>query len=170
MVTKKQQVENSVPWVYENHFAVSDGNVPEWATSFVYVIRHEIPVDGGRDGSIIKLYVGKKQLTTNRRKRIGVREKVATKTRKTFKTEVKISDWQNYWGSSASLKEARKSGIGTWDRIILYWCHSKKHATYIELRTQMEFRVLERESYNDNINGSLYRRDLIRPVKSTANG
>lgn len=160
-VAKSKQIA-TVPWTY-NYSHIGEVSIPDWACAFVYVIRHQI---GEGPDRLIKLYVGKKQLMTKRRKRIGIREKVATKTRKTFKTETKVSDWQNYWGSSNSLKMAKESGIGTWDRIILYWCHSKKHATYLELRTQMEYRVLENESYNDNINGSIYRKDLIRLTKT----
>lgn len=146
--------EQHIPWMFMG-MEVRDVTVPEWAVSYVYLIEHQI-------GNRTMVYVGKKQLMSTRRKRIGVREKVATKTRKTFKVEKKDSGWSEYWGSSNSLKMARNEGLGTWKRTILYWCYSKKNATYLELRTQMLMRVLETESYNDNINGSIYRYDTDR--------
>lgn len=156
---QKDKVE--VPWVYEGSI-VTEESVPEWAVSYVYLIQHEVP--GGEGGGKTIIYVGKKALSTNRRKRIGVREKAATKTKKTYKVEKKSSNWSEYWGSSKSLLQARESGIGEWHRTILHWCYSKKNATYLELRTQMQMRVLEEYSYNENINGSIYRPDTNRQL------
>lgn len=132
-------------WMF-NGKIVTQADIPEWAVSFIYIIRHTT----APRGQIID-YVGKKQLLSNRRKKIGVREKITTKTRKRYKTVTTNSDWQKYWGSSKSLKAAKETGIGTWTRTILHWCHSKKHASYLETKTQFEFDVLGRETYNDHI-------------------
>ncbi len=154
MIANKEADE--VPWTWRGTLnIVHEEEVPSWAVAYVYVITHHIP------GKSAKIYIGKKHLTTKRRSKIGVREKASTGTRKRFKTVTKVSNWQKYWGSSKSLLEARKSGIGTWSRAIIEWCHSKKHATYCELKNQFHNRVLEIDSYNDNINGSIYRRDIV---------
>lgn len=135
--------------------------VPEWAVGMVYVIEH-IPDDAVKGLSVP--YVGKKLLTSTKRSKIGVREKTATKTRKTYKVVKKNSGWENYWGSSKSLHAARETGEGTWKRTIIEWCYSKKNMTYTELKYQLLLGVLERESYNDNINGSIYRTDCNKEL------
>lgn len=153
----KNKMETS-KWIWSGtRSPVENDNIPEWAVAFVYIIEHTT-ADG------YKLYVGKKQLQSTTRKKIGVREKAATATRKTYKTTTKASNWQDYWGSSKSLKEAKAEGSGTWRRIIVEWCYSKKNATYCELKHQFLMNVLEGDSYNDNINGSLYRHDTNRQL------
>jgi len=138
-----------VPWKFNGG---RDTVVPDYAVGFIYVITHKLM---GRE----IVYVGKKQLHSTRRKRIGVREKAATKTRKTFKVEKKDSDWQNYWGSSKTLHAARETGEGTWTRTIVEWCYSKKNMSYCETKWQFEMKVMKYPSYNDHI-GNWYAMDI----------
>jgi len=144
-----EEIRQEVPWRCNG-----DRNVltPEWAIGFVYVIAHKLL---GRE----IVYVGKKMLHSTRRKRIGVREKAATKTRKTFKVEKKDSNWAEYWGSSKTLHVAREKGEGTWTRTIVQWCYSKKNLSYEECRWQMLMQVMNKPSYNDHI-GNWYAQDI----------
>ncbi len=144
-------------WQYEGS---KEFEIPTWAVGYVYAIVHTVYIDYEREQII---YIGKKLLNSTRRKKIGVREKAATKTRKTYKTEVKNSGWDSYWSSCAEIKEARKKDEGTWSREIIEWCHSKKHLSYCEIKWMFHYKVLETNTYNGNICGKWYRRDLIKP-------
>ena len=132
-------------------------HIPAWAVGMVYLIVHTIP--GSRGGSEQIVYIGKKMLHSTRRKRIGVREKAATKTRKTYKVEKKDSGWVDYWSSSKSLHAARETGEGTWERHVLQWCYSKKNMSYYEALYQYQFDVMNKPSYNDHI-GNFYALDI----------
>ncbi len=152
--------EENVPW-YWNGKPVKPEDIPEESVGFIYEIEHEIP--DGQGGSKILIYIGKKLLQSSRKKRITKREIKATGTRKRVRIEKKDSGWNDYWGSSKVLIEARNSGQGEWFRTIVEWCHSKKHMSYCEHKWQFHMKVLERDSYNENIGSHWYRRDLIKP-------
>lgn len=73
----------------------------------------------------------------------------------------KESDWETYWGSSKLIKQDLKDlGEDCFTREILTLCKSKKQLSYYEVYWQMHYRVLQIESYNDNIQGRFYRKDL----------
>jgi len=107
-------------------------------------------------------YIGKKSLYSNIKKRIGVREKKSTGTRKTFERIRKESDWQKYYGSSKELKEdITKLGKENFHREILELCCSKKYLSYSEFAWQVKLDVLKtNKSYNGNILGRWYSRDM----------
>lgn len=156
---KKQQVDEvQIPWKFNGGREVV---VPEWAIGFVYLITHKI-------GRKELLYVGKKQLTINRKQKIGKRAIASERADRadgkahTVRRVVKSSGWEHYWGSSKSLHAARETGEGTWQRTIVVWCHSKKHMSYEETKWQYMMKVLETESYNDHIQ-NWFRKDLIKP-------
>ena len=65
-------------------------------------------------------------------------------------------------GSSKELlADIKESGEDVYMRDILHFCYSKKQLTYYEINYQMKYNVLEVDSYNDNILGKFYRKDLI---------
>jgi hypothetical protein len=108
-----------------------------------------------------KFYIGKKVFTSSQKKRIGVREKTQTKTRKIFKNVTKESDWKKYYGSCKELKEDVKIlGPERFDRQILKLCCTKKYLNYCELANQILSDCLIRNSYNGNILGRYYNRDM----------
>ena len=73
----------------------------------------------------------------------------------------KESDWESYWGSSKLIKQDLKDlGEDCFTREILTLCKSKKQLSYYEVYWQMHYKVLQIESYNDNIQGRFYRKDL----------
>lgn len=108
-----------------------------------------------------KFYIGKKSLYHSRKKKISATEKRLTGTRKTFRTEVKESDWLHYHGSSKELSaDISKLGNKHFKREILELCCSKKYLTYCELSWQVKLDVLKKDSYNGNILGRYYNRDM----------
>lgn len=73
----------------------------------------------------------------------------------------KESDWETYWGSSKLIKQDLKDlGEDCFTREILTLCKSKKQLSYYEVYWQMHYRVLQTDSYNDNIQGRFYRKDV----------
>jgi len=152
-------------WKFENKIINSIDDMPENTIGFVYEIKH---IPSGQ------IYIGKKQLFSERnvkigkrelaqikeeRKRLGMRGRVPAK-----KKVIKEMDWQNYYGSSPTMKELVKSGSADeFDRNIIRFVDSKKKLTYYEEKELYTRSVLEsdNEYINDNIAGRFFRRDLI---------
>jgi len=96
-----------------------------------------------------RCYIGKKLFKSTRTKVIkGKRKKVR-----------KDSDWRDYYGSNAALKEDVASlGPENFTREILHLCKSKGTANYLEMKEQIDRRVLESEDwYNDWIMVKVHR-------------
>ena len=111
-----------------------------------------------------RFYIGRKVLYNNVSK-ILTKKEIAEwdkpgrvpKKRKIHKE----SDWESYWGSSKLIKQDLKDlGEDCFTREILTLCKSKKQLSYYEVYWQMHYKVLQIESYNDNIQGRFYRKDL----------
>jgi len=78
--------------------------------------------------------------------------------------EIKESNWIDYYGSSKLVTEDIKlCGKDAFTREILRVCTTKKQMSYWETYYQMVLKVLEVESYNENIAGKWYRRD-VNPI------
>lgn len=83
-------------------------------------------------------YIGKKLFWSMRRKQI--KGKV-----KRVKTE---SDWKKYWSSSEELKgDVSRLGQENFKREILHLCFGKGELSYLEVREQIDNRVLEQPSH-----------------------
>jgi dissimilatory sulfite reductase (desulfoviridin) alpha/beta subunit len=108
-----------------------------------------------------QIYIGKKSLFHTKKKRISQREKTETKTRKTFEFVKKESDWLKYYGSSKTLTDdVKKYGVDNFRREILELCKTKKYLSYAEFAWQVKLDVLRTNSYNGNILGKWYSRDM----------
>lgn len=108
-----------------------------------------------------KFYIGQKSLYHSRKKKISATEKRLTGTRKKFRTEIKESDWLLYHGSSKDLtNDISKLGNKYFKREILELCCSKKYLSYCELSWQVKLDVLKTDSYNGNILGRYFHRDM----------
>ena len=108
-----------------------------------------------------KIYIGKKTLKFIRKKKITQKVKKATGTRKTYERTITESDWKDYYGSSKELQaDVVKYGKQSFTREILELCCSKKYLSYAEIAWQMKYDVLKRESYNGNILGRYYLKDM----------
>jgi hypothetical protein len=105
-----------------------------------------------------KQYIGKKFFSKAGYKTVkGKRKKIR-----------KPSDWLTYWGSNKQLNEDVKTlGEHNFSREILYLCKSRSECAYLELREQIDRRVLESEDfYNDWIMVKI-RKDHIKSLKNT---
>lgn len=96
--------------------------------------------------------------TTNNKKYVGKKLAKFKKTRpplkgrKNKRREKIESDWQDYWGSSDSLKaDVAELGADKFTREILHFCNSRGLMSYLEAREQFERRVLETDEYYNGI-------------------
>lgn len=108
-----------------------------------------------------KFYIGKKSLQFTRKTAVTKKEKLETGTRRKTKRVSKESDWINYWGSSKDLTaEIKVQGKNMYKREILELCCTKKYLNYCELAYQIKHDVLTNNSYNGNILGRYFLRDM----------
>ena len=108
-----------------------------------------------------KIYIGKKQLEYSRKTAITKKEKAETGTRKRTKRVTKQSNWLDYWGSCKELTaEIKNEGKKMFKREIIEICCTKKYLNYSELSHQIKNDVLNNNSYNGNILGRYFPRDL----------
>lgn len=115
-----------------------------------------------------KFYIGKKTLLTTQNKKLGKKEllnqPITRGRKKTTKLEIKESNWKDYIGSNKNLiNDAKNNNFNNIKKEILYFATSKKELTYLETRTQFDYRVLERQDcYCDNILSKFYSHDFIK--------
>jgi Putative endonuclease segE, GIY-YIG domain len=125
-------------WLYQGK-EINEDQIDGY-TGFVYLITN---LTNNRR------YIGKKLFKSTRTKVIkGKRKKVR-----------KDSDWRDYYGSNAALKEDVASlGPENFTREILHLCKSKGTANYLEMKEQIDRRVLESDQwYNDWIMVKVHR-------------
>ena len=117
-------------WYYENK-EISDEDIKEY-TGFVYRITNL---------TNNKSYIGKKLFVSTRTKTLKGKSKKVTLD----------SVWRDYYGSNALLKaDVEALGADKFRRDILHLCKSKGTANYLEMREQIDRRVLESDQwYND---------------------
>ena len=114
-----------------------------------------------------KFYIGKKYFYHTSNIKLGKKELAAlpvTRGRKsTTKQVIKESDWRSYWGSSKELQQdVKELGPEFFECVILKLCRDKKELTYYELHYQcINECLLSYDSYNDNILGKFFRKDLV---------
>lgn len=125
-------------WLYQGK-EIDEDQIDGY-TGFVYIITN---LTNNRR------YIGKKLFTSTRTKvSKGKRRKVR-----------KDSGWRDYYGSNANLKEdVARLGPENFTREILHLCKSKGTANYLEMKEQIEHRVLESDEwYNDQIYVRVHR-------------
>lgn len=134
-------------WHYKGEI-IDKIDVDEFPT-FVYVITNLI------DG---RFYIGYKQTTFSKIKQVKGKKK---------KHRVD-SDWLTYWSSSVELNaDLATLGEHNFKREILYLCKSKSMGRYLELREQIDRRVMENPSltYNGIVNARISRMHLKNVLK-----
>ena len=128
---------------------------PEGSIGFVYKIT---------DTKTGKFYVGKKSLENKTKKSLTKKEQAEWDKPGRIpkkKLVVKESNWMDYWGSCKPLVEDLKTvGKQRFKREILRVCFSKKGLSYWETYYQFECKVLHVDSYNENILGKYFRKDV----------
>ena len=142
-------------WILNYKAIDSIEDIPDYENVVGFIYR----ITNARTG---KFYIGKKNLQHSRKTRITKKEKLETKTRKTFKKVIKESDWLTYYGSSKELSaDVAKYGEAYFTREIVQLCKSKKYLSYCEIEWQIKLDVLRADSYNGNILGRYYKKDMI---------
>jgi len=133
-------------WFYNNE---EFNEIPDDVCGFVYLITN---LTNG------KKYCGKKNF-------YFAKSKVVKGRRKKFKVE---SDWKSYYGSNKELiAQVEILGVENFRREILRLCKSKGEMSYIELREQIDRRVMERDDYyNEYILVRVAKKHLKSMVKS----
>lgn len=160
-----------VNWTYKNKDVSTLTDIPDEVEHFVYLITDE----KGRK------YVGKKQIMSNRNvevsesvyRKLKKEGKPVTKTKNKAKSKkgsivwrykkkiAKENSWLNYTGSCVPLNKEIKKGL-KYKKEILYFCRTKKQATYYELKEQFGRSVIENDLYwNENILNKFFKKDLI---------
>ncbi len=126
---------------------------------FIYIITH-IPTD--------KKYIGKKSLYHTTKTKLGKKELLSVPKIQgrpaTFKQVVKGSGWEKYYGSNETILSLIKEGKqDEFTREIIYLAYSKKMLSYLEVKYQFIYGVLENQDIwlNKNINGTYFPADLI---------
>jgi hypothetical protein len=112
-----------------------------------------------------KIYIGRKSLYSNINKKLTKKElseQTGPGRKPTKKLVTSESNWKVYCGSSKELlKDIKEIGEDKFTREILHLCNTKKQLTFYEIQYQIIHKVLEVDSYNDNILGKFYRKDLV---------
>lgn len=109
-------------WLYKGVPLV---DYPEDAIGFVYIIYN---LEDGRQ------YIGKKLLKFRKTKTVKGKKK----------RSLVESDWKDYWGSNDELKaDVVKLGESRFRREIIHFAKNKGTLSYLELKEQMDHRVLE---------------------------
>jgi hypothetical protein len=115
-----------------------------------------------------KFYVGKKVYWHNKKKKLTKKqlaELPPTPGRKPTHEVVRVeSDWKTYWGSNKQLlTDIKQYGEDKFECWIFKQCLTKKQLTYWEMHYQCKEEVLisSNKSYNDNILGKFFTKDLV---------
>ena len=141
-------------WIYENKEVKSLFDIPkDNPFGFIYKITNV---------TLNKIYVGKKNFFSTTLKALGKKELalITDKRKSKFKTVKKESDWMTYNSSCKPLLLDLENGLYEWKKEIIEIALFPKNLTYLELKYQILNDVLGVESYNENILGKFYRRDL----------
>ena len=114
-----------------------------------------------------KFYIGKKVFWNNKKHKL-TKKQLAEQTgpgrKPTFEVIKTESDWKTYWGSNKQLlADIKALGEDHFECLILQVCKTKKQLTYYEMHYQCKFECLVSPSlsYNDNILGKFFSKDLL---------
>jgi hypothetical protein len=126
-------------WYYLNTEVTE---LPEDIVGFVYCITNL---------TTNRKYIGKKLANFSKTKTKTVTTKAGVKKKKKIRYKEE-SDWKTYWSSSEELnKDVKKLGENNFRRDILHFCKSKGKLSYMELKEQVERKVLESDEYLNGI-------------------
>ena len=146
-------------WVdLQNKEYTDISHFPNGCYGFIYIITHK---ETG------KFYIGKKNLSFDRKKKLGKKELALREVKPgripTSKRVITESDWQDYWGSSIELKdEIKKQGQDKFKRTIIQFAFNSKQLTFFEAKYQFAYNVLHVDNcWNNSILGKFSKRDFI---------
>lgn len=145
---KNTKVIRSSEWFYKNKVL---SEIPVDMKYFVYKIT-EI--------STGKFYIGYKGFYSNRKKKLLKSEISTDKRKKTYKIETTESNWKSYNSSNKELETLILSNPEAFNKEVLLLLKTEKTAKYYEQKYQFMLEVLEKDSFNGNIAGKFFRKDL----------
>ena len=148
MGKKIEKTRNLNSWLYQGEELEE---IPLNSSHFVYKITEK---------STGKFYIGYKGFYSNRKKKLLKSEISTDKRKKLYKREIKESDWKSYNSSNKELSELVLKNPSNFTKIILLICYTEKQAKYYEQKFQFTYEVLEKDSFNGNIAGKFFRKDL----------
>ena len=126
-------------WFYNNQEITE---LPEDIVGFVYCITNL---------TTNRKYIGKKLANFSKTKTRTITTKAGVKKKKKIRYKEE-SDWKTYWSSSEELnKDVKELGENNFRRDILHFCKSKGKLSYMELKEQVERKVLESDEYMNGI-------------------
>lgn len=151
-------------WYYQDEIIDILDKFPKNTFGFVYKITN-ICETSPRFGYF---YIGKKQLWSERNVKLSNKELAIIAEEKrpgkkpSKKKVIKESDWLKYYGSEPEIKkDIQEMGKDNFKREIICFAFSKKQLTYLEIKNQMIFEVLEKKNtYNSNIEGRYFKKDF----------
>jgi hypothetical protein len=112
-----------------------------------------------------KFYIGKKAYLHKKRKKLTKKELAAitSKGRKPkYKVEYVDSKWKDYYGSSKELlADIQRYGKEAFKVEKIKDCETRKSLSYWEVYYMFEYDVLRKDTYNGNILGRFYRKDIV---------
>lgn len=121
-------------WLHEN---TEINEVPDGYVGFVYLITN---LKTGRQ------YVGKKNFFSTKRVKVKGRA-----NKRKIKSE---STWRDYFGSNTEINDdVILLGKDSFNREILHFCRSKAEMSYLEIKEQIERKVLFTDKYYNNFIG-----------------
>lgn len=119
------------------------------------------------DYPIGAIYIGKKAFAHSRKVKLSKKAKLLpqNKGKRILKT-TKDSGWRDYYGSAVKLKAfIELVGKENFSREILHFTKTKARNTYMELKEQMDHRVLEVPSFNEWVGGKVWKYQLTDKIK-----
>lgn len=127
-------------WIYNGkEFDPTDEDIKDFM-GFVYLITNNLTG---------KMYIGKKLLWTPKYKMVKRKDKTKPSKRTRYLAQ---SDFREYWSSSNELlKDVETLGSQNFTREVLHLCPSKGTLSYMELREQMDRKVIESDDYYNGI-------------------
>lgn len=112
------------------------------------------------------IYIGKKAFAYSKRSKLSKKAKLLpqNKGKRVLKT-IKDSGWRDYYGSSIELKAfVEEVGKENFSREILHFCPTKAVNTYMEIKEQIEQKVLEVSSFNKWIGAKVWKYQLVTKI------
>jgi hypothetical protein len=141
-------------WIYQHQPISSLKDLPGHETLFGFIYKITNNCTGF-------FYIGKKNFYTRRRKTLRLKEKSNDKRKKNYKILVKESDWLTYWSSSIDVKkDVALLGEKKFTKEMIALSCSSKNLNYQELKYMILYDVLMGQSYNSNIAGRYYKKDV----------
>jgi hypothetical protein len=136
-------------WVYQGK-EFTERDIPPGAVGFIY--RMDLVLDGKSYS-----YIGKKNFFSVTKKKLPKKERPSDKRLKDYVVVYK-TNYQNYYSSNTTVKEAARLGVLV-KRTILEICYSKTELTYKETKHLFLNDVLEKQEFlNSNILGKFFKK------------